>query len=53
MPLKLGEFLIKANLISDEQLETALNEQREAGGRIGEHLLRLGFVTEEDNTISR
>ncbi len=48
MPLKLGEFLIKANLINEDQLETALNEQREAGGRIGEHLLRLGFVTEED-----
>jgi len=48
MPLKLGEFLIKANLITEEQLERALNEQRETGGRIGEHLLRLGFVTEED-----
>jgi len=48
MPLKLGEFLIKANLITEDQLEQALNEQRETGGRIGEHLLRLGFVTEED-----
>jgi type IV pilus assembly protein PilB len=48
MPLKLGEFLIKANLITEDQLENALNEQRETGGRVGEHLLRLGFVTEED-----
>jgi type IV pilus assembly protein PilB len=48
MPLKLGEFLIKSNLITEDQLENALNEQRETGGRIGEHLVRLGFVTEED-----
>ena len=47
MPLKLGEFLIKANLITEKQLETALADQHETGGRIGEHLLRLGFVTEE------
>ncbi len=48
MPLKLGELLTKAKLISPQQLERALEEQKQAGGRVGEHLVRLGFVTEED-----
>jgi len=48
MPLKIGELLTKANLISDQQLEKALGEQQRTGGRLGEHLVRMGFVTEED-----
>jgi type IV pilus assembly protein PilB len=48
MPLKLGELLTKAKLISPQQLERALEEQKQNGGRVGEHLVRLGFVTEED-----
>ncbi len=48
MPLKLGELLIKAKLITQQQLEKALQEQKQSGGRIGEHLVRLGFVSEED-----
>jgi len=48
MPLKIGEFLVKSNLISPDQLEKALEEQKQTGGRVGEHLVRLGYVTEED-----
>jgi len=48
MPLKIGELLTKAKLVSDQQLEKALDEQKQSGGRLGEHLVRLGFVTEED-----
>ncbi len=48
MPLKIGEFLLKANLINQQQLAKALDEQKSIGGRIGEHLIRLGYVTEED-----
>ena len=48
MPLRIGELLTKAKLLTNEQLETALDEQKQTGGRIGEHLIRLGFVTEED-----
>jgi type IV pilus assembly protein PilB len=48
MPLKIGEFLVKSNLISQDQLEKALEEQKQTGGRVGEHLVRLGYVTEED-----
>lgn len=48
MPLKIGEILLKAQLISKDQLEKALAEQKQSGGRIGEHLLHLGYVSEED-----
>lgn len=44
----LGEMLIAEGLISREQLERALSEQKLHGGRIGILLRSMGFVTEED-----
>ena len=48
MALKIGELLIKAKLINEHQLAKALEEQRANGGRLGEHLVALEYVTEED-----
>jgi len=48
MPLRIGELLTKAKLLTEEQLNRALDEQKQSGGRIGEHLIRLGYVSEED-----
>ncbi len=48
MVAKLGELLLKAQLVTEEQLEKALTEQKQIGGRLGEHLVRLGYVSEED-----
>jgi hypothetical protein len=48
MPLRIGDLLNKAKLLTKEQLERALDEQKQSGGRLGEHLIRLGYVTEED-----
>ena len=48
MALKLGELLVKAQIITPQQLDKALGEQRSTGGKIGEVLQRLAFVTEED-----
>ncbi len=50
MPLKLGDLLLKANVISQEQLDAALKNQREEGGKLGEVLVRLGHASEEDIT---
>jgi type IV pilus assembly protein PilB len=44
---KIGEMLLAEGLLTSEQLETALAEQRRHGGRIGAILKSLGFVTEE------
>jgi len=48
MAPKVGELLLRARLITEEQLQKGLEEQRRNGGRLGEALVRLGFVTEED-----
>src|SRR5438876_476194 len=50
MAVKLGDLLLKAKLISQEQLEAALKSQREEGGKLGEALVRVGAVTETDIT---
>jgi len=44
----LGQRLVGANLIEQQELETALGRQAESGERLGEVLLELGFVTEEE-----
>jgi type IV pilus assembly protein PilB len=48
MALKLGELLVKAQIITPQQLDKALAEQRTSGGKLGEVLQRLAFVTEDD-----
>jgi type IV pilus assembly protein PilB len=48
MALKLGELLLKAQLINQQQLTKALDEQKSTGGKLGEILQRLGYVTEDD-----
>jgi len=47
MAIKLGELLLKANVISEAQLKAALDEQRKWGGKLGEILVRMTFVTED------
>ncbi len=50
MTVKLGDLLLKAKLITQQQLDLALNSQREEGGKLGEALVRVGAVTENDIT---
>ena len=45
---KLGEILIKNGLISQQQLQRALDFQRGEGGLLGEILVKLGYVNERD-----
>jgi type IV pilus assembly protein PilB len=50
--LVFGELLVSKGLLSREELIEALNEQREQGGRLGEVLLRLKMLSEEDVTLA-
>jgi type IV pilus assembly protein PilB len=50
MPIKLGELLVKENVISAQQLQEALNYQKNHGGRLGYNLVKLGFVKDEEIT---
>ncbi len=44
---KLGEFLLRKNVIGEEALAKALALQKEGGGLLGEVLVREGIVTEK------
>ncbi len=44
---KLGEILLKSGLITEAQIEEALDKQRKTGERLGSTLVELGYITEE------
>lgn len=46
--LRLGDLLIKVGLLTPEQLDQALKEQKRTGERLGKILARLGLVSEKD-----
>jgi type IV pilus assembly protein PilB len=48
--VRLGDMLVKAALITREQLNQALQQQQTGGGRIGTNLVKLGFISEDDIT---
>jgi type IV pilus assembly protein PilB len=45
---RLGEILVQEDLISPDQLETALAEQKVSGGRLSYHLSKLGYLEESE-----
>jgi type IV pilus assembly protein PilB len=47
---RLGELLVRENLISLQQLQKAQDEQRKTGGRIGSLLVQQGALAEADLT---
>ena len=47
MSAKLGEILVRENLISPQKLREALDHQREHGGRLGFNLVKLGLVSDD------
>ncbi len=51
-PSRLGELLVRSNLITKEQLSKALEEQKNSGGqlRLGTVLIRDGYIKESELT---
>jgi len=47
-----GELLVAKGLLSRDELIDVLNKQREYGGRLGEVLLRLKMLSDEDVTAA-
>lgn len=47
---KLGEMLLKKKLITSEQLDTAVEYQKSLGGKIGNIVVKLGYITDETLT---
>src|SRR5688572_12021288 len=50
MAVRIGELLLKEKRITPEQLQEALNAQRQNGGKLGNSLVTLGFVKDEEIT---
>jgi type IV pilus assembly protein PilB len=50
MSARLGDILVKENLITADQLKQALEMQKQKGGRLGTCLVKLGFVTDDEVT---
>src|SRR5215217_443100 len=50
MAVRIGELLLKEKRISAEQLQEALNYQRQNGGKLGFNLIKLGYVKDEEIT---
>jgi len=47
MSAKLGEILVRENLITTQQLREALDYQRSSGGRLGSNLVKLGVISDD------
>jgi type IV pilus assembly protein PilB len=47
---RIGDLLVREGLISKEQLEKALQEQKQNGTRVGYNLIKLGFIAETELT---
>ncbi len=47
MSVKLGEILVRENLVTPQQLREALDYQRANGGRLGTNLVRLGMISDD------
>ncbi|HTM05097.1 MAG TPA: type IV-A pilus assembly ATPase PilB [Vicinamibacterales bacterium] len=50
MAVRIGELLLKEKRITPEQLQEALNYQRQNGGKLGFNLIKLGYVRDEEIT---
>ena len=47
MSAKLGEILVRENLVTPQQLREALDYQRQSGGRLGSNLVKLGMISDD------
>ena len=45
--IRLGEILVQQKLLTEDQLKTALDEQKRSGRRLGRVFIEKGFITEE------
>jgi type IV pilus assembly protein PilB len=45
---RIGEIMVRENLITPQQLRQALEEQKRTGGRLGTILTKLGYIREDE-----
>ncbi len=49
---RIGEVLLERGIISQKELEKALAHQKERGGLMGQILIQLSFITEEELALA-
>src|SRR4030042_162604 len=47
MAVRFGELLVSRGLITTKQLDSALQEQKLSGNKLGSSLVKLGFISEK------
>ncbi|RKY37629.1 MAG: hypothetical protein DRP78_00570 [Candidatus Omnitrophota bacterium] len=52
LELKLGDILLKQNIITQGDIENALNEQKNTNDKLGDILIKAGVCTETDIAIA-
>ena len=45
--IRVGDLLVEAGAITEDQLQQALEKQKEDGGRIGNVIMQMGFISKE------
>src|SRR5207248_11339702 len=50
MAVRIGELLLKEKLITPEQLQQALTQQKANGGKLGLNHVKMGFVKDDQIT---
>ncbi|MQA31357.1 MAG: type IV-A pilus assembly ATPase PilB [Luteitalea sp.] len=50
MSVRIGELLVKEKRITPDQLQQALKEQKGSGAKLGYHIVKMGFVKDEELT---
>ena len=45
--IRVGDLLVEAGAITEDQLQQALAKQKESGGRIGNVIMQMGFISRE------
>ena len=48
---RLGEILVEQNMILPEQIDEALDKQRQTGRRLGQVLIDMGLITHDELTM--
>ncbi|ENY72029.1 type IV pilin [Aeromonas diversa CDC 2478-85] len=46
LKMRLGDLLVQEQIVSDDQLQLALQQQRQTGRKLGATLIELGFISE-------
>ena len=51
--MRIGELLIKQGFLTESQLQEAINiQKRQKGSRLGEILIQVGMIKEEDFAVA-